>query len=220
VTAEDLEDAPGILQGRIGPRRLRELAAPRGEAGRVVELELRLVRRPPARLGVVAPALRVVDATPGIEPGEDAVQVLGVAVLLGDQGRRVGVGDDVVAEIAPLLQDVADQAAEEHDVGAGAQRRVEVGQRRRAGEPRVDVQDLRPPELGCHHEAEAHRVALGHVRAHDQHGVGVAHVHLGGRRPPRARAKVPRPGTVELCQMRAWFSSQINPSARHSFRWT
>ena len=37
--------------------------------------------------------------------------------------------------------------------------------------------------------------------------------------PPRPN-EVPRPGTVELCQMRAWFSSQISPSARQSLSWT
>ena len=36
--------------------------------------------------------------------------------------------------------------------------------------------------------------------------------------PPRPY-EVPRPGTVELCHMRAWFSSQISPRARQSFRW-
>ena len=37
--------------------------------------------------------------------------------------------------------------------------------------------------------------------------------------PPRP-SEVPRPGTVELCQIRAWFSSQIRPSARQSLSWT
>ena len=37
--------------------------------------------------------------------------------------------------------------------------------------------------------------------------------------PPRPY-EVPRPGTVALCQIRAWFSSQINPSARQSLSWT
>ena len=37
--------------------------------------------------------------------------------------------------------------------------------------------------------------------------------------PPRPY-EVPRPGTVELCHIRAWFSSQISPRARQSLRWT
>ena len=34
--------------------------------------------------------------------------------------------------------------------------------------------------------------------------------------PPRPN-EVPRPGTVELCHMRAWFSTWTTPSAVHSF---
>ena len=34
--------------------------------------------------------------------------------------------------------------------------------------------------------------------------------------PPRPN-EVPRPGTVELCQIRAWFSIWIAPSAVNSF---
>jgi hypothetical protein len=37
--------------------------------------------------------------------------------------------------------------------------------------------------------------------------------------PPRPN-EVPRPGTVELCQKRAWFSTWIAPSAVHSFLMT
>jgi hypothetical protein len=33
--------------------------------------------------------------------------------------------------------------------------------------------------------------------------------------PPRPN-EVPRPGTVELCHIRAWFSNQIRPKARQS----
>jgi hypothetical protein len=37
--------------------------------------------------------------------------------------------------------------------------------------------------------------------------------------PPRPY-EVPRPGTVELCHIRAWFSIWTTPSARISFAWT
>ena len=36
--------------------------------------------------------------------------------------------------------------------------------------------------------------------------------------PPRP-SEVPRPGTVALCQMRAWFSMAITPSPRMSLSW-
>jgi hypothetical protein len=34
--------------------------------------------------------------------------------------------------------------------------------------------------------------------------------------PPRPN-EIPRPGTVELCQIRAWFSTWMTPSAVYSF---
>ena len=37
--------------------------------------------------------------------------------------------------------------------------------------------------------------------------------------PPRPN-EVPRPGTVELCHIRAWFSRLTTPSARISLHWT
>ena len=89
---------------------------------------------------------------------------------------RVGVGDDVLVEVLLVLEDVVDDAAEEGDVAARAQRHVHVGDRRGAGEPRVDVDDLRAARLGLHHPLEPDRVALGHVRALDDDAVGVLQV--------------------------------------------
>ena len=62
----------------------------------------------------------------------------------------------------------------------GAERHVQVGERARAGEARVDVDDLRAALLGLHHPLEADRVALGHVRALDHDAVGVLQVLLEG----------------------------------------
>ena len=53
----------------------------------------------------------------------------------------VGVVDDVVAEVALVLEDVADDAAQEDDVGAGADGHVEIGDGAGAGEARIDVDD-------------------------------------------------------------------------------
>ena len=97
VPAEDLEDAARVLQGRVGARRPGQLADPGAEGRGVVELAHRLVAGPLARLGVVAPGRRVVLLALGVEAGEEAGEVLGVLELLGDQGRGVGVGDEVVA---------------------------------------------------------------------------------------------------------------------------
>ena len=52
-----------------------------------------------------------------------------------------------------------------------------------AAETRIDVDQLRAALLGLHRPAEADRMGLGHVRAHDQDAVAVGQVLLiaGGR---------------------------------------
>jgi microcompartment protein CcmK/EutM len=85
---------------------------------------------------------------------------------------------DVLLEVRLGLEHVADQAAEEGDVGAGADRHVLVGQGARAREAGVDVDDLRPALTGLHHPAEADRVRLRHRVALDDHAVGVLEVLL------------------------------------------
>ena len=100
---------------------------------------------------------------------------------------RVGVGDHVVAEELVLGQHVVDQRAEEHDVGPGAHRHEQVGDRAGPGEPRVDVDDRGAALLGLHDPLEPHRVALGHVRALDQDAVSVLQVLLEGGRAAAAK---------------------------------
>ena len=75
---------------------------------------------------------------------------------------------------------------------------------------------LRAALLGLHDPAEADRVRLGHRRALDQDAVGVLEVLLEVVAPPRPN-EVPRPGTVEECHMRAWFSICTAPIAVKSF---
>ena len=77
-------------------------------------------------LGVVAPLLLV-------EAGEDAVEVLGVAEVLADEGGGVGVGEDVLPEVLLLAQDVVDDPAEEGDVAARPDRHVQIGTGRWCG---------------------------------------------------------------------------------------
>ena len=59
-----------------------------------------------------------------------------------DQEGGVGVGLDVVVMDLVVGQQVIDDAAEEGDVGAGADRRIEVGHRGGAREARVDDDEL------------------------------------------------------------------------------
>ena len=72
------------------------------------------------------------------------------------------------------------------------------------------------PRSGLHRPAEADRMRLGHRGALDQDAVGVLQVLLEGVAPPRPN-EVPRPGTVEVCHMRAWFSIWTAPIAVKAF---
>ena len=59
---------------------------------------------------------------------------------------------------------------------------------------------------------------LRHVRAHDQDRVGVHRDRLAPSVAPPRPNVVPRPGTVELCHIRAWLLMQTMPSpAANSF---
>src|ERR1019366_10473824 len=59
-------------------------------------------------VSLVPPALWVIDPVLAVQPGEHAVKVLRVREVLGQDHWRVGVGDDVVAEVFLVLQDVVD----------------------------------------------------------------------------------------------------------------
>ena len=69
----------------------------------------------------------------GVEAGEHAVILFGILVAVLDDVGDVGVGQGEVAEPQVVLQDVVDDPAEEGDVAAGPDRRVDVGQRARCG---------------------------------------------------------------------------------------
>ena len=101
----------------------------------------------------------------GVVAAEQSVEVLGVLIVFVDDERCVRVRGDVLAEVQLVGQDVVDHPAEERDVSARAQRHVPVGDGAGAGEPRVDVHDLRAAHLGLHHPLERHRMGLGQCRS-------------------------------------------------------
>ncbi len=121
----------------------------------------------------VLPGVKIVRALVDVEPGKHAVQILGIAVILNQNGPGVGVGDHVFSEVLVIRQDVVDDPAEEGNVGAGAQWDVNVGQRAGPGETWVDVNNFRPAGLGLHHPLKSHRVAFGHVRTLDHDAIRV-----------------------------------------------
>ena len=100
---------------------------------------------------------------PAVPPGEKTAEVFGVFEIGAKDRRRVRVADDVLAEVALVLNRVVDQRAEKDDVAAGAKRHPVVGHRRRAREARIDVNDLRAVFLARFDDPlKADRMVLGH----------------------------------------------------------
>ncbi|MNM40130.1 hypothetical protein D3C81_509300 [compost metagenome] len=122
----------------------------------------------------VGPGAAVVAAGLGVVATEQAVVE---AVVTAHDQAGIGVGAHVVVLDAVMADQVIDHAHEEGDVGASADRRVQIGDRSAAVEARVDDDDLGSvADLRLDHPLEAHRVGLGRVAAHDQHNVGVLDV--------------------------------------------
>src|SRR5699024_9788956 len=139
-------------------------------------------------IGFVLPATTIVVTLLGVETGEQTVEILGIPKVLTKNTRGIGVVDDVLVELQPVGEDVVDDAAEEHDVGADPQWHVTVRERTGPGEPRVDVNHPGATLLRFHHPLETHRVGLGHVRALDDDAVGVGQILLEGGRAPATEA--------------------------------
>ena len=146
---------------------------------------------------LVEPRSRVVLLP--VPSGKKAVEVLGVPEVVAEERRRVRVVDDVVAEVALVLDRVANQRAEENEIAAGAEREPVVRHRAGAGEARIDVNDLRPVLLArLDDPLEADRMVLRHRRAHDENRVGVREVLLcgGGAAAPERGAQTGHRGAV------------------------
>ena len=117
----------------------------------------------PAGFIVVADVLAVAGEQPFVE-----------AVILGHDQAGIGVGAHVFVLDLVLFQQIANHTAEEGDIGAGADRRVDVGHRGGAGEARVHHHQLGVVlDLGFDHPFEAAGMRLGGVAAHDQNHIGI-----------------------------------------------
>jgi hypothetical protein len=83
------------------------------------------------------PARGVVFLLLAVEAREEAVELGRPLELVAHQGEGVGVRLDVDLVVEAVLDGVVDEPAEEDDVGAAADRRVDVGARRGAAEARI-----------------------------------------------------------------------------------
>src|ERR1700727_505848 len=127
---------------------------------------------------LVVPARLVVSALPFVIAGEEPV--LEAKAVFHDQAG-VGVGAHVLVLNLVLFEQMADDTAQESDVSARTNRRVDVGDRRGAGEARVNDDELGAVlDLRLDHPFETARMGLGGVAAHDYNDVGVLDVLPGG----------------------------------------
>src|SRR6266700_1728131 len=97
----------------------------------------------------VEPAVTLVGALLFVPTGEIAIRVI------------FRVAEFVVHD------EVSDESADKGNVGAGAQRHPDIGQRAGARKTRIDMDDCRAALLRFHHPAKTDRMRLSHGGAFD-----------------------------------------------------
>src|SRR5207253_3565627 len=98
----------------------------------------------------IGPAGIVIAARFRVVAGKEAAVILGVDIVVADEGGGVGVGQHILLEPLVVGQDIVDEPAEKGDIAAWADRDVEVGDRRGAAEPWVDVDQGGAAFFGLH----------------------------------------------------------------------
>src|SRR5262245_55237098 len=88
--------------------------------------------------------------------------------------------NDVLAKVQLVLNQVINQSAEKYDVSPGADRHPNVGQRARARETWIDMDDRGALLFRFHHPAKTNRVRFGHRGAFDQNAIGIRQILLRG----------------------------------------
>src|SRR5215469_7923529 len=134
------------------------------------------------RCSLVEPSLRIVLFLLPVPAGKQPVEIFRVPEVLAQDHGRVGVVDDVVAELLVVLENVTNQGAKEENVAAGTQRHPNIGHRRGAGEARVDMDNFCPLLTRFDHPLKTYGMVLGHRRPHDENNVGITKILLCGSR--------------------------------------
>ena len=88
--------------------------------------------------------------------------------------------NDVLAKVQLVFNQVIDQTAEKYDVSTSANRHPDVGQRTRAREAWIDMNDRSALLLRFHHPAKTNRVRFGHRGTFDQNAICVRQILLRG----------------------------------------
>src|SRR5215469_18391417 len=82
----------------------------------------------------VKPGLGIVFLLFFVPAGEEPVEIFGVAKVLAQDGRCIGVVDNVLAKLLAVCQDVVNQRPQKDNVAAGTQRDPYIRHGRRARE--------------------------------------------------------------------------------------
>src|ERR1700722_3079737 len=139
----------------------------------------------PAKISsfLIIPGGLVVGSSSGIEPGIESV-LRQLETFLNNK-RGVGVIDEIILGDAIVFDGIADQPAEESNIGAGANLDKKVGGGGSASETGINGNQFGVAiPLGLHGPLETAGMILRRVAAHDQHHVGVLDVDPAvGHRP-------------------------------------
>ena len=134
------------------------------------------VPRRTLRLTDILPRVGDVLAGLWVIARKQAIQVLRVLVIGGNDGGGVGVREHVIVEVELVVDHVLDDRAEQDHVSTAANADVAVRESRSTGVARIHVDDARAALLGLNYPLEAHWVALGHVRTLNDDAVRIRHI--------------------------------------------
>ena len=99
--------------------------------------------------------------------------------FLADVVHAVDALFDELLVFPAVLEDVPEHAVDHGNIGAGADAHIFGGVRRRAGHARIDHDHVGALHfLAFQHVLQRHRMRLGGIAAHDDHGLGVADVRV------------------------------------------
>src|SRR5260370_14669380 len=137
----------------------------------------------------IIPCGLVVALRLGVETGKHTIRVGRQLEIVFDDERRVRVVNQVFLGDPVVLDSIANDAAEESDVRAGANLAEEIGDRGGAREAWVDRDYLRVSRaFRFDRPLESARMVLGRITPHDEHHAGFLHGHQAfGHRPASER---------------------------------
>src|SRR5258706_13211362 len=120
-------------------------------------LRLSFLRQP------VLPAMRIVSAPIGLQPGENPIQILRVLKSIAYEKCRVRICLHILLKIELVLQHIVDQTSQESDIGTDTNMSKDISLLRGTRKVWIDMHDRRSSLLCRHDPAKSHRMTLGHV---------------------------------------------------------